>query len=101
VDWLAGMTSEEVAQNIIAWNEGGKAIDFLRKPDGTFTKQTYTVSKPTAGGVILDHDIHAPTAKAIDLFLTYAETHGVKTPRLDEVEEFRVLRQCQLNSSFQ
>lgn len=101
VDWLAGMTSAEISQNIVAWNEGGRAIDFLRKPDGTFTKKPYTVKEPIAGGVVLNHDIHAATPAAIDLFLTYAEQRGVKILRLDEVEEFRTLRSCRPVSSFQ
>lgn len=101
VDWLAGMTSAEIAQNMIAHNEGGKAIDFLRKPDGTFGKQTYTISNPPAGGVILNHDIHAVTPGSVDLFLKYAKNKGVKIVRLDEVEEFRVKTHCQLSTSFQ
>jgi peptidoglycan/xylan/chitin deacetylase (PgdA/CDA1 family) len=101
VDWLPGMTSPEIAQNIIAWNEGGKAIDFIKKPNGTFAKKPYNVTNPTGGGVVLDHDIHAATPGAIDIFLNYAKNNGVKIVRLDEVEEFRVLRNCQLVSSFQ
>lgn len=101
VDWLKGMTSAEIAQNIIAWNEGGRAIDFLRKPDGTYVKKPYNVTKPTAGGVVLNHDIHAITPDAIDRFLSYSKANGVKIVRLDEVEEFRTLRECQLVSSFQ
>jgi peptidoglycan/xylan/chitin deacetylase (PgdA/CDA1 family) len=101
VDWLAGMTSQEIAQNIIAHNEGGRAVDFLKRPDGTFGKQTYLIKNPPAGGVILDHDIHAPTAGAVELFLNYAEARSVKIVRIDEVAEFRVNKHCQLNSSFQ
>lgn len=101
VDWLAGMTSAEIAQNIIAWNEGGKAIAHLKRPDGTFVKKPYVVTEPTAGGVVLNHDIHAATPGAIDLFLTYAKERGVKIVRMDEVEEYRTHRSCQLISSFQ
>lgn len=100
VDWLAGMTSAEIAQNIVAWNEGGNAIAHLKKPDGTFVKKPYVVNNPTAGGVVLNHDIHAATPGAIDLFLSYAKQRGVKIVRIDEVEEFRVHRSCQLISSF-
>lgn len=101
VDWLAGMTSAEIAQNIRAHNEGGRAIDFLKKPDGTFGKQTYTITNPPGGGVILDHDIHAPTSGAVDIFLTYAKENGVSIVRIDDVEEFRVQRHCTINQSFQ
>lgn len=100
VDWLPGITSAEVAQNIIAWNEGGRAIDFVKKPNGTFGKKPYTVSDPIQGGVVLNHDIHATTPAAIDTFLAYAGKSGVKIERLDDVEEFRVLRECQIRSSF-
>lgn len=101
VDWLAGMTGQEIAQNIIAHNEGGKAVDFLKRPDGTFGKQTYQLSNPPAGGVILNHDIHVPTPGAVDIFLNYAKARAVKVVRIDEVEEFRVSKHCQLVSSFQ
>ncbi|MFL5783466.1 MAG: polysaccharide deacetylase family protein [Bacteriovoracaceae bacterium] len=101
VDWLPGITSPEVAQNIIAWNEGGKAIDFKKNPDGSFGKLPYVVKNPTAGGVVLNHDIHVNTPGAIDIFLDYTKTHGVNIVRLDEVEEFRVSKHCQINSSFQ
>ncbi len=99
VDWLAGMTSAEVAQNIIANNEGGTAVDFLKRPNGTFGKQTYVIKKPIAGGVILDHDIHPITAGAMDIWYNYAADHGVKLVRLDEVEEFRVTKHCELVSN--
>lgn len=101
VDWLKGMTSQEIAQNIISHNEGGRAIRHFRKPDNTFVKQTYQISQPPAGGVILNHDVHTPTPGAIDLFLKYAEARAVKVVRIDEVEEFRVNKHCQLVSSFQ
>lgn len=101
VDWLSGMTSREIAQNIIAHNEGGRAIDFHRRPDGSFSKKPYEVTRPPVGGVVLNHDVHAAVPEAIDLFLNYARTRAVQIVRLDEVEEFRVLRECQLISSFQ
>lgn len=101
VDWLGGMTSQEIAQNIIAHNEGGKAIRHFKKPDNTFIKQTYQISNPPAGGVILNHDVHSATPASIDLFLNYAQARSVKVVRIDEVEEFRVNKHCQLVSSFQ
>lgn len=101
VDWLAGMTPQEIAQNIIAHNEGGRATDFQRVTVGgkvTFRKKNITISQPPAGGVVLQHDIHKNSVLATDLFLKYAKQNGVKIVRLDEVEEFRVLRDCRLEN---
>lgn len=98
-DWVPGMTSAEVAQNIIANNEGGTGIDFTPvKVNGkiTYRKVPYQIKNPIGGGVVLEHDIHDLTANAVDLFLTYAKEKGVKIVRLDEVEEFKVLRHCSL-----
>lgn len=94
-DWVPGMTGEEVAMNMIAHNEGGTAIDFKKVGNG-YVKVPYQLNNPPGGGVILQHDVHAPTTKGTDLFLTYAKERNIDVLRLDEVEEFKITRNCKL-----
>lgn len=94
-DWVPGMTSEEVTHNIIAHNEGGTIIDF-KLVNGTYVKNPIPLNNPPGGGVILQHDVHAVNIKALDLYLDYAEAHGIHVPRIDDVEEFKVTKNCKL-----
>jgi peptidoglycan/xylan/chitin deacetylase (PgdA/CDA1 family) len=94
-DWVPGMTSQEVASNMIVHNEGGTFIDFKRVGN-TYVKNPIPLNNPPAGGVILQHDIHAITASATDLFIQYAKERGLSLLRIDEVDEFRITKSCQL-----
>lgn len=96
-DWVNGMTSEEVAQNIKAMNEGGTFIDF-KKVGSVFVKNPITINNPPAGGVILQHDIRALTPKAVDLFLDYATQSNLRIVRLDEIDEFAIKKSCSLTA---
>jgi hypothetical protein len=46
--------------------------------------------------VVLQHDIQEPSIKATDLFIEYAKARGLHLPRIDEVEEFKITKDCQL-----
>lgn len=94
-DWVPGMTPAEVAQNIIAWNEGGTYIDFKREGN-TYVKVPMQVNSPIGGGVVLQHDVQTPSIEGLDLFLKYAQERNIHTPRLDEVEEFKITKNCRL-----
>ncbi len=94
-DWVPGMTPQEVAQNIIAFNEGGTYTDF-KKVGNTYVKVPTVVKNPTAGGIILQHDVQEPSVKGLELFIQYAQARGVKLIPLDEVEEFRNVKNCKL-----
>jgi peptidoglycan/xylan/chitin deacetylase (PgdA/CDA1 family) len=94
-DWVPGMTPAEVAQNLIANYEGGTYIDF-KKEGNTYVKVPVQLKNPPGGGVILQHDIQDPSVKGIDLFLQYAEARGLHIPRMDEVEEFKITKNCKL-----
>ncbi len=94
-DWVPGMTPQEVAQNMIAFNEGGTYIDF-KKVGNTYVKVPTVVKNPTAGGVILQHDVQEPSVKGLELFIQYAQARGLKLLPLDEVEEFRNVKNCKL-----
>lgn len=94
-DWVPGMTPAEVAQNIIAFNEGGTYIGFKRQ-GSRYVKVPMELKNPTAGGVVLQHDVQEPSVGGLELFLKYAQERGVRLPRLDEVEEFLITKNCKL-----
>lgn len=94
-DWVPGMTGAEVAQNIIAHNEGGTYIDF-KKVGNTYVKNPILLKNPPAGGVVLQHDVQEPSIKGLEIFIQYAQARGLNLPRIDEVEEFRITKQCKL-----
>ncbi len=94
-DWVPGMTAQEVANNMIVHNEGGTFIDFKRVGN-TYIKNPIPLTNPPSGGVILQHDIQAPSAGATDLFIQYAKERGLSILRIDEVDEFRITKSCQL-----
>lgn len=94
-DWVPGMTPAEVAQNIIAFNEGGTYIGF-KKQGSRYVKVPTELKNPTAGGVVLQHDVQEPSVNGLEIFLKYAQERGVRLPRLDEVEEFLITKNCKL-----
>ena len=94
-DWVPGMTPEEVAGNIKAHNEGGTYIDF-KKQGSTYVKVPVNLKNPPAGGVVLQHDIQDPSVKGLQLFLEYAQERNLRLLPLDEVEEFRITKNCKL-----
>lgn len=94
-DWVPGMTPNEVSQNIIAHNEGGKFIDF-KKVGSTYVKNPVMIKNPPAGGVILQHDVHEVNIEATDKFLTYAKERLLDIVPLDTIEEFEITKNCKL-----
>lgn len=94
-DWVPGMTGAEIAQNIIAHNEGGTVVDF-KFQNGSYVKFPYVLKNPPGGGVVLQHDVHEASIQGLELFIQYAQERGVHLPRLDEVEEFKITKNCKL-----
>ena len=94
-DWVPGMTPAEVAQNIIAHNEGGLFTDF-KKVGSTYVKNPLTLKNPPGGGVVLQHDVHEVNIEATDKFLTYAKEKLLNIVPLDTVEEFKITKNCKL-----
>lgn len=94
-DWVPGMTPKEVAGNIAAWNEGGTYIGFKKQGNG-YVKVPYEIKNPIGGGVILQHDVQTPSINGLEIFLKYAQSKNLLLARLDEVEEFRITRNCEL-----
>jgi len=98
-DWVPGMTPQEISQNILSHYEGGTVVDFEAvKVNGrtVYRKKPYQLKNPPGGGVVLQHDVHRNSVLAVDLFLKKARDLGLRLLPLDEVDEFRVLRNCSL-----
>ncbi len=99
-DWIPGMTSSEVFNNLKATNEGGRFITYktVKRPNGTSTQvKVHTqMNNPTSGGVVLQHDIQESSVNGTALFLNYAAQKNISIVRLDEVEEFAVTKNCQM-----
>jgi peptidoglycan/xylan/chitin deacetylase (PgdA/CDA1 family) len=94
-DWVPGMTGKEIANNIIVHNEGGTFIDF-KKVGNTYVKNPIPLNNPPGGGVVLQHDVHEASIEGTDLFIQYAKARGLLLPRIDEVEEFLITKNCRL-----
>lgn len=94
-DWVPGMTPKDVAQNLIAYNEGGTYISF-KKVGTKFVKVPMTLKYPTSGGVILQHDVQEPSVEGLRIFLEYATARSLRILPLDEVEEFLITKNCSL-----
>lgn len=99
-DWIPGMTASEVFGNLKATNEGGPFVTYktVKKPNGSSTQiKVHTqMDNPTNGGVILQHDIQESSVDGTDQFLRYAAQNNLSIVRLDEVEEFKVTKQCKM-----
>lgn len=99
-DWIPGMTPEEVAQNFRATNEGGKFITYktVRNSAGKTTqiKIRKDIIEPISGGVVLEHDIQLSSANGIKLILDYVANNNLEIVRLDEVEEFKITKNCRM-----
>jgi peptidoglycan-N-acetylglucosamine deacetylase len=91
VDWLAGMTANDVKDNILAQLFGGTAYrhkEVVTQGVRSFKKEAYQVTKPIGGGVVLMHDIHQRSIDATELFLQQAQLQNIQIVPLNEIEEF-------------
>lgn len=99
-DWVPGMTAAEVSQNFRATNEGGKFITYktVKNSAGNTVqiKLRKDITGPTSGGVLLEHDIQASSAEGIIQILDYAANNNLEIVRLDEVEEFKITKNCRI-----
>lgn len=90
-DWIPGLTSKQVSDNILSFHNGGKFTTYvLRRINGS--KRIVPVQKEqttiTKGGVILQHDIQKRSIQATINFLEYAKKNKFKIQPLTEVDEF-------------
>lgn len=91
-DWLSSMTSSDIKDNIIAQVFGGTAYRHKavsRNGRTTYIKETYQVTRPIRGGVVLMHDIHAKTVVAAQAFIKEAKQLGIELATLDQVNEYQ------------
>lgn len=99
-DWVPGMTAKEIAQNFSSSNEGGRFTGYktVRNARGqkVQVKAVETIKNPTAGGVVLQHDIQKGTVEGTKLILNYVKENNLEIIPLDEAEEFRVTKSCKL-----
>jgi peptidoglycan-N-acetylglucosamine deacetylase len=98
-DWIPGMSSQEVAGNFRAIHEGGKFISYktiTKEGRRIQVKNPLHLSQPVQGGVLLLHDIQASSPAATQQILNYAQEKGIEFAALDEVEEFRITKNCRL-----
>ncbi len=99
-DWIPGMTSKEIAQNFSSSNEGGRFTGYktVRNARGqkVQVKDVTTITTPTAGGVVLQHDIQKGTVEGTNLLLNYVKEKNLEIVPLDEADEFRVTKSCTL-----
>lgn len=101
-DWIPGMSGKEIAQNFQASHQGGKFTGYKTVKNSRGQKVQIKVStqikNPTAGGVVLQHDIQLGTLEGTELLLSYVKDNNLEIVPLDEVEEFKVLRSCELKT---
>jgi peptidoglycan/xylan/chitin deacetylase (PgdA/CDA1 family) len=99
-DWVPGMTGAEVTGNFKASNEGGKYITYktVKNSAGRTTqiKVRKDITAPTSGGVVLQHDIQQSSAEATKQILDYVANNNLDIVRLDEVEEFKITKNCRM-----
>lgn len=99
-DWIPGMTAAEVSQNFRASNEGGKFITYktVRNSAGKLTqiKVRKDISAPTSGGVVLQHDIQVSSVEGTRQVMNYFEENNLEVVPLDEVEEFKITKNCRM-----
>lgn len=96
-DWIPGMTAGEVFGNFKAYQEGGKFVGYKTvRRNGRLTqiKVNKTVTEPTLGGVVLQHDIQESSVGGTEMFLKYAQENNISIVRLDEVQEFAITKNC-------
>lgn len=97
-DWVPGITSAEITQNLISNYEGGEFVSYKLKKQ-VIIKGYTTITNPLKGGIILLHDIHKRTLEGTKNFLEYAKNNGLSFVNVNETVENSVNEQlnCKLN----
>jgi peptidoglycan-N-acetylglucosamine deacetylase len=91
-DWVSNMTAQNIVQTLWANLNGGRAYTFVKKTRWNgkvyYTKKSYSIRRPSEGGVVLMHDIHKRTIEATKIFLKEASTQNIQFVLLPEIREF-------------
>ena len=88
-DWVAGMTGNEVYENVMASFDGGVMTDFVNV-HGKYEKQRRNAyhDEITKGGVILFHDVHTPSIDALPRILETFQKRGIEVVPMNSVQEY-------------
>jgi peptidoglycan/xylan/chitin deacetylase (PgdA/CDA1 family) len=97
-DWVTGITSPEITQNMISNYEGGHYVTYSVNR-GQILKRHTEISDPLKGGITLMHDIHERTIEATRGYLEFAKLNGLKMISVKETKENAVnpALSCKLN----
>lgn len=87
-DWVADMTPQKIAQNIIAYVDGGTYYEHY-KDGSTWRTRAKQMNNPPRGGIALLHDVKDKDIKAVDIFLNYAQENNIEVIPLKEVQGYR------------
>ncbi len=92
LDWISNMSPSDIVSNVIANVIGGTAYHkktawYSKKPK----KDSYTITNPMGGGVVLMHDIHDRTVEGLPSLLESLQKNSIKVVPLNEVEEYKFL----------
>ena len=87
-DWVADMTPQKIAQNIIAYVDGGTYYEHY-KDGATWRTRGKQMSNPPGGGIALLHDVKDKDIQAVEIFLKYAQNNSIEVIPLSQVEGYR------------
>ncbi len=100
-DWVPAMTSEKIADGIMAQLEGGTAYEHVLV-GGKYTVRQIHVNPATAprGGVILMHEVHDRSLGAVPMLLEKLQRAGYEVVALNTVKEYSFAgKTCRLKSA--
>jgi peptidoglycan-N-acetylglucosamine deacetylase len=91
-DWVPNITPQNIADNVKASIEGGKAYTFKKvtKLSGrqVYTKTPITIKNPLGGGIVLLHDSKRKTIAGTRILLEMARKKGWEFVSLNSIKEF-------------
>lgn len=91
-DWMQDLSSEQIASNVLAHIVGGKAYKHKAKKsifgNVKYKIESYNISSPRGGGVVLMHDIHDRSLEAAELIIKKSKQLGIQIVPLDTVKEY-------------
>lgn len=91
-DWMQQLSSEEIASNVLAHVVGGKAYKHKVKKtlfgNVKYKIESYNISRPMGGGVVLMHDIHDRSLEAAEIVIKRSRELGIDIVPLTSVKEY-------------
>ena len=93
-DWVQGISSEQVAQNLWAFLPvtPDKTFYDRQKVDGKWVLTSRTINKyEIGGGISLMHDVHLSSVKAIGLFLARVQAFNLAVEKSEDKIQFTSL----------